>query len=305
MTFMTPGSQAIADAAQRHFTQGCRAEQGVEQGVEGENLELLELAVRTALSAAELITRIRGELGDLTAYTSTKSSEVDPVTVVDQQAEAHIVGSLSAARPRDGFVGEEGAQAASESGVTWYVDPIDGTVNFLYGIAQYAVSIAAAEGERLRVGVVVNVATGTLYAAVGGSGAIAVSARGVEVLVGPRPALLQQSLLATGFSYDAQRRAAQAELLKQLLPRVRDVRRMGSAALDLCALAAGQVDLYFEHGLHSWDFAAGALIATEAGVAIHRPKLDTQGADGAAIVGGLMENVRALERVIGGNLPLG
>lgn len=247
-------------------------------------LQLRDFAVSTATRAAELISRRRTELvaGDgIAAHTHTKSSDVDPVTEVDTATEDFIVSTIRTQRPRDGIFGEEGANVESTSGVTWIVDPIDGTVNFLYGVPDYAVSIGAEYQGHLVAGAVVNVARGRTYAAATGHGATVTAADGQthELRCGKTrdPAL---ALVATGFGYGAQRRAAQAELLNEILPKVRDIRRIGAAALDLCRVAEGTVDAYFEHGINAWDFAAGAVIAREAGAVVHHPGVEKGAAKG-------------------------
>jgi len=223
--------------------------------------ELLDLARSVADEAADLVRQQRRagvEVAD------TKSSPVDIVTEVDRAAERLIYSRITRARPDDGFLGEEGASAESTTGVTWVVDPIDGTVNFLYGIPQYAVSIAASRGEEVVAGVVVNVASGEVFAATRGGGST-LDGRPLRVRdVVP----LEQCLIATGFNYVAEVRALQAAAVGRMLNTVRDIRRLGSAALDLCALAAGRIDGFVEEGLNPWDKAAGGLIATEAGARV-------------------------------------
>ena len=200
----------------------------------------------------------------------TKSSPVDVVTAVDTATEALIERRLLEARPDDGVLGEEGASREGTSGVRWVVDPIDGTVNFLYGIPAYAVSIAAEVDGRVEAGVVLNVATGELFTATAGGGAFASSpARPEPVrLTGSRPVSLEQTLVATGFGYRVEQRRAQGAVVARLLPEVRDIRRNGCASLDLCAAAAGRVDAYYELDLKPWDHAAGALVAEEAGLVV-------------------------------------
>jgi myo-inositol-1(or 4)-monophosphatase len=223
--------------------------------------ELLELARSVALDAAALVRRRREEGVEVAA---TKSSPVDVVTEADRAAEQLIYSRLTQARPDDGFLGEEGASSASTSGVTWVVDPIDGTVNFLYDLPQYAVSIAASRPDEVVAGVVVNVASGEVFAATRGGGAT-LDGRPLRVRdVVP----LDQRLVATGFNYVREVRTLQATAVARMLGSVRDVRRLGSAALDLCALAAGRLDAYVEEGLNPWDLAAGGLVATEAGARV-------------------------------------
>lgn len=228
---------------------------------------LLVLAVATAREAAELVRLGRDSAA---ADVTVKSSPVDVVTAVDTASEHLIVGRLLGARPDDGVLGEEGAERAGTSGVRWVVDPIDGTVNFLYDLPAYAVSIAAEVDGVVRAGVVLNVATGELFTAVAGGGAFLETPAAPERvrLTGSRATSLDQSLVATGFGYRADQRSAQGAVVAALLPRVRDIRRHGSAALELCAVAAGRVDAYYETGLQPWDHAAGALVAAEAGAVL-------------------------------------
>jgi myo-inositol-1(or 4)-monophosphatase len=229
--------------------------------------ELLALAVDTAREAAELVARGRATAAE---SVDVKSSPVDVVTAVDTASEELVVSRLLAARPDDGVLGEEGAARAGSSGVRWVVDPIDGTVNFLYGLPAYAVSIAAEVDGEVRAGVVLNVATGELFTATSGGGAYLSSpAHGEPVrLAGSRPVSLEQTLVATGFGYRVEQRRAQGAVVAELLPQVRDIRRHGSAALDLCSAAVGRVDAYYELDLNPWDHAAGALVAAEAGLVV-------------------------------------
>ncbi|ALC06098.1 fructose-1,6-bisphosphatase [Corynebacterium deserti GIMN1.010] len=244
--------------------------------------ELRAIAAETATLTATRIKDKRAELTNLWEYTNTKSSAVDPVTVVDTLAEDFIANRLQELRPEDGLIGEEGTGTASISGVTWIVDPIDGTVNFLYGLPQYAVSIAAAIDGEVVTGAVINVETGVLYTAARGEGASKYMPASDEIIAlrASGASVVSEALVATGFSYSALRRSRQAHLLTSVLPSVRDIRRMGSAALDLCHLADGQVDIYYEHGLNCWDFAAGTLIAAEAGAVVEAPGLSIPGSSG-------------------------
>jgi myo-inositol-1(or 4)-monophosphatase len=228
---------------------------------------LLSLAVDVAREAAALVARDRATAAE---HVDVKSSPVDVVTAVDRASEELVVGRLLAARPDDGVMGEEGADRAGSSGVRWVVDPIDGTVNFLYDLPAYAVSIAAEVDGEVRAGVVLNVATGDLFTATAGGGAhLSTPARPEPVrLTGSRPVSLEQTLVATGFGYRVEQRRAQGAVVAQLLPLVRDIRRYGSSALDLCAVAAGRIDAYYELDLKPWDHAAGALVAAEAGVVV-------------------------------------
>jgi myo-inositol-1(or 4)-monophosphatase len=222
--------------------------------------DLLDLAVLVAVEAAELVRVQRREGVEVAA---TKSSPVDVVTEVDRASERLIYDRLMTARPDDGFLGEEGASSESVSGVVWVVDPIDGTVNFLYGIPHYAVSIAASVDGEPVAGVVLNVVSGETFTATRGGGSFR---DGVPLRVADgTPPDLSQRLVGTGFNYLADVKAKQTVAVSALLHEVRDVRRMGSAALDLCSVAAGRVDAYVEEGLNPWDLAAGGLVATEAG----------------------------------------
>jgi myo-inositol-1(or 4)-monophosphatase len=228
--------------------------------------ELFELARATAEEAAQLVGAGRSSAAD---QVDTKSSPVDVVTAVDTASEALIVRRLLEARPDDGVLGEEGAAHEGSSGVRWVIDPIDGTVNFLYGLPAYAVSIAAEVDGRTEVGVVLNVATGELFTAVRGHGAWLTSPGAAAMqLHGSAPVSLEQTLVATGFGYRVEQRRLQGAVVAGLLPEVRDIRRHGSAALELCAAAAGRVDAYYELDLKPWDHAAGALIAAEAGLVV-------------------------------------
>lgn len=229
--------------------------------------ELLDLARDVATRAGELIVARRAEG---VAVAASKSNVLDIVTEADRESERLIRDALSAARPGDGFYGEETGAEAGTSGLTWLVDPIDGTVNYLYGIPAYAVSIAVVEGEpdpatwRALAGVVVNPAIGETFEAMDAGGAF-LDGRRLAVNETPH---LSQALVATGFAYDVGRRGRQGRALAHMIERFRDVRRMGAASLDLCSVAAGRLDGYFEQGLHPWDYAAGALIAREAGARV-------------------------------------
>ena len=227
---------------------------------------LLDLAVSTAREAADLVARGRASAGE---QVDVKSSPVDIVTAVDRACEELVTSRLLGARPDDGLLGEEGGERSGTSGVRWVVDPIDGTTNFVYGLPAYAVSIGAEVDGRVVAGVVLNAATGELWSATAGGGAhLTVPGADPVRLTGSRPASLERALVATGFGYDPEQRRAQAAVVAELLPRIRDIRRHGSAALELCTVAAGRVDAYYEMHLNRWDFAAGALVAAEAGVVV-------------------------------------
>ena len=225
--------------------------------------ELLELAETIAREAGELA-RIRRQVGVTIA--ASKSSLADIVTEADREVEALIRERLAQARPGDGFFGEESGAERGTSGVTWIVDPIDGTVNYSYGIPHYAVSIAAVTGEPApdewmpEVGVVHNPATGETFTGVRGQGAWLGKMR-LHVST-PSPA---GALLATGFGYDPAQHEGDLARVRAVMPFARDLRRAGAASLDLAYVAAGRLDGYFEKNLQPWDHAAGGVLVTEAG----------------------------------------
>ncbi|MGH3392191.1 MAG: inositol monophosphatase family protein, partial [Actinomadura sp.] len=228
-----------------------------------DHAELLELAVATAREAGRMLVDKRPVEGP--AVVQTKSSPTDVVTQLDQAAERLIVDRIRAVRPGDGFLGEEGGAHAGSTDVRWVIDPIDGTVNYLYDLPDWAVSIAAEVGGETVVGVVEIPRRGETYTAVRGGGALAHTASGPRELHVNIGVPLNRALVATGFGYAASRRAHQARVLTGVLPEVRDLRRGGSCSVDLCSLAAGRVDAYYERGVQAWDIAAGALIVEEAG----------------------------------------
>jgi myo-inositol-1(or 4)-monophosphatase len=225
----------------------------------------LELAVDVAVAAGALLAGFadrRRDGADLGV--ETKTSATDPVSEADRAAERLIAERLLAARPDDGLLGEEGqAPRTGTSGYRWVVDPLDGTVNFLYDRPSWCVSIACEDEHGSVVGVVHAPVLGETWVAERGAGARRLE--GERVLAVSTVTTLEETLLATGFAYDPDVRAAQGVEAAELLGRVRDVRRGGSAALDLAWVAAGRVDGYYEHGLHPWDLAAGHLLVTEAG----------------------------------------
>ena len=186
------------------------------------------------------------------------------VSDADRDAEALIRDLLAAERPEDGMLGEEGADEESRSGRRWVVDPLDGTTNYLYRFPSWCVSVALEDGEGAAVGVVHDPLRGESFTAVRGEGACL---DGTSITVSGADSL-GSALVATGFGYDSERRAMQAGVLTRVLPAVRDVRRAGAAALDLCMVACGRLDGYYERGLHAWDWAAGSLIAAEAGATV-------------------------------------
>jgi myo-inositol-1(or 4)-monophosphatase len=246
--------------------------------------ELLVIAVGAALEAGQLLASKEGRV----EVAATKSSPTDVVTEMDGRAEELIRARILVARPDDAILGEEGGQVggAADAPARWVVDPLDGTVNYLYGLHDWAVSIAAEVDHQIVAGAVYVPMRGELFTAVRGEGAWLESTRGSStavaagesvipdstferILLRCRPgAPLDQALIATGFGYRAQRRTVQGEVVAALLPRIRDIRRNGVASVDLCAVAVGRVDGYYERGLNYWDYAAGALIAAEAGAVV-------------------------------------
>jgi myo-inositol-1(or 4)-monophosphatase len=224
---------------------------------------LLEIAVRTAREAAATARRMRAEaITDV----QTKSTDTDVVTAADKAVERQVIDALAAERPGDGVLGEEYGDStdAAPGAVRWILDPIDGTVNYLYGLPQYAVSLAAEVDGVVVAGVVLNAATGEEWTATRGGGAWHAGRR----LTGSTRTSLDQALVGTGFGYDPARRAHQGAVLAGLITRIRDIRRLGAAALDLCLAAEGGLDAYFEQGLNPWDHAAGGLAAVEAGLRV-------------------------------------
>jgi myo-inositol-1(or 4)-monophosphatase len=224
--------------------------------------ELGALAVRVALGAGE-VARTGRRAG---FAVETKSTATDVVTEVDRRVERWIAEAVAAARLGDGLLGEEGADQSGRTRVRWIVDPIDGTVNFTLGLPLYAVSVAAELDGEIVAGCVHNPESGDTYRAVRGRGAYLARPGEPDIrLRGPRDVPVARMVVGTGFGYDAGRRRAQAERLPELLTRIGDIRRLGAASLDLCAVASGQLDGYFEVGLNYWDYAAGLLVAREAG----------------------------------------
>ena len=244
---------------------------------------LRAVAEGLAAEAAEFVRRRRTEVfGDAAerdgggSAVRSKSSPTDPVTIVDTETERLLRDRLAVLRPGDPVLGEEGGGAARvEAGrPLWVLDPIDGTVNFVYGIEGYAVSVGVQIDGASVAGAVANVPTGEVFSAAVGHGAhvrrggVSTSLRCTAVDD------LAMALVGTGFGYAREQRIRQAEVLARLLPDVRDVRRLGSCALDLCMVAAGRMDAYYEDGVHVWDWAAGALIAAEAGAQLILPPVD-------------------------------
>jgi myo-inositol-1(or 4)-monophosphatase len=221
-----------------------------------------DAAIEIAVAAGRFAQRGRAAGG--VGHVDTKSSSTDPVTEWDRATEAMVVDELTRRFPDDGLVGEEGTGRVSSSGRWWWIDPIDGTTNFVYGLPGWAVSIAVGDQLHAYAGAVYVPATDEVFAAARGLGATLDGAplhhSGADDV--------RTALVATGFAYDRERRGAQGTRIATVLPAVRDVRRLGAASVDLCHVAAGRVDAYFEDGLGPWDVAAGVLVAEEAGCTV-------------------------------------
>jgi myo-inositol-1(or 4)-monophosphatase len=237
---------------------------------------LLRIAVAAAAEAGRLLASWRGD--ERPEVVQTKSSPTDIVTEMDRRSEALITSRIRAYRPADTVLGEEGGQtsggpAGEDDGslpgrVRWIVDPLDGTVNYLYGLRAWAVSIAAEVDGAVVAGVVEVPRHGETFTAVTGQGAWLHRGEARKALRCSSGVPLDQALVGTGFGYDPGRRQVQGEVVAALLPHIRDIRRGGSAAVDLCSVAAGRLDAFYERGLNYWDFAAGGLIAREAGALV-------------------------------------
>ena len=257
--------------------------------------KLCDIAVSVARETGEMLASRAGRV----EVAATKSSPTDVVTEMDRRAEALIRSRILAERPDDAILGEEEGQTGDTAGapVRWVVDPLDGTVNYLYGLSDWAVSIAAevgwveggevggeadaaeggevggAEGgeagRKIVAGAVFVPVRGEMFSAFAGGGAWLVAAGGATARLRCGPGVpLRQALVGTGFGYLPARRRVQGEVVAALLPRLRDIRRIGVASVDLCAVAAGRLDGFYERGLNYWDWAAGALIASEAGAVV-------------------------------------
>jgi myo-inositol-1(or 4)-monophosphatase len=274
---------------------------------------LLAVAVGAAQAAGELL----AAPGVHVSVAATKSSPTDVVTEMDRQAEELIRSRILAARPDDAILGEEGGETGDAAGapVRWVIDPLDGTVNYLYGLHDWAVSIAAEVAGEIVAGAVFVPRRGELFTATRGGGgwleSVADSGSDSDsgsgsggadrVRLRCRPGVpLDQALVATGFGYQAARRKVQGEVVAAMLPRIRDIRRGGVAAADLCSVAAGRLDGFYERGLNYWDYAAGALIATEAGAVVgglngNPPGTSMTVAASPALFGPLAEALAALD----------
>jgi myo-inositol-1(or 4)-monophosphatase len=282
----------------------------------GDEAELRLIAVHLAETAAAYVRARRPEVfgpdgARVASDVQTKGHPTDPVTVVDTETEELIRRLLAELRPGDPILGEEGGGGlvgGAEDTVHWVVDPIDGTVNFLYGIPGYAVSVAAVRGGHPVAGAVVDVARTATYSAGLGLGALRVDADGVvEHLRCTRVTTVSMALVGTGFAYGTHRRARQAALIAEVLPSIRDIRRLGAAALDLCLVASGRIDAYYEHGLNTWDWAAGALIATEAGARVRLPSSTSPGSVGELVLAaapGIADELAELLDRVGATDPI-
>ena len=221
--------------------------------------ELLKLAESVARATGSLL------MDRPDSFTLTeKSSAVDFATQMDQQAEEMIVKLILAQRPDDGIIGEEGAARQSKSGITWVIDPIDGTVNYLYDLPGWCISIAAKDENGGLIGVVYSPSTNSLWKAKRGGGAFLNN----SPIRCNEPVQLNRALVGSGFAYDIERRKVQAEFMARFLPEIRDLRRLGACAVDICHVASGSLDAFFEAGVNEWDYAAAGLIAAEAGAKV-------------------------------------
>ncbi|MEH3141218.1 MAG: inositol monophosphatase [Mycobacterium kyogaense] len=247
--------------------------------IDTEPLAVAAVAQQLAAEAAAFVRRRRAEVfdqasqADADAAIRSKSTPTDPVTVVDTETERLLRERLAQLRPGESILGEEegGPEGEQDERLTWVLDPIDGTVNFVYGIEAFAVSIGVHRGGVPVAGAVADVAHDAVYAAAAGHGAWVVRDGQTTRLHCNAVSSLPMALVGTGFSYQPDDRRRQGAVVAQLLPEIRDLRRIGSCALDLCMVAAGRLDAYFEDGVHVWDWAAGALIAAEAGAVVRAP----------------------------------
>lgn len=246
--------------------------------------ELLGLALTAAKQAGDLLMK-----RPLIFEVTSKSVAIDIATQMDRDSEKLIVDLLLTARPKDGIIGEEGTSRPSSSGITWVIDPVDGTVNYLYGLPGWSISIAAKDESGVLVGVVHSPTIGSTWTATRGGGAF-FNSRPIQCneLVD-----LDLALIGTGFAYDVRERVEQGRVVAALLPKIRDIRRIGSAAVDICYVAMGAFDGYFEIGLKEWDLAAAALVAAESGALVSTDSHDLTCCAGPGLYRQLVE---ALER---------
>ena len=275
---------------------------------------LRTVAEGLAAEAAAFVRRRRAEVFGADAAREgtssavrTKSTPTDPVTIVDTETERLLRERLAELRPGEPIVGEEeGGSADARSGrPTWVLDPIDGTVNFVYGLEAYAVSVGVQIDGVSVAGAVANVPTGEVFSAAAGQGAYVRRGAASTPLRCNALGDMSMALVGTGFGYEPERRRRQAEVLARVLPNVRDIRRIGSCALDLCMVAAGRLDAYYEEGVHVWDWAAGALVAAEAGALLRLPPADGNPGFITAAAPGLAEEFAAALRSAGAGVDLG
>jgi myo-inositol-1(or 4)-monophosphatase len=226
--------------------------------------DLLDLALRAAHEAGRLLS----DKPTHPLHTAAKSSPTDLVTEMDHASEKLITEVILSERPKDGVIGEEGSSRKSQSGLSWMIDPIDGTINYLRGLPNYTISIAAINENKVVTGVVYDPTLDETFTAIRDHGAVL---NNLPIACSTTP--LAEAVIGTGFSYSSAQRAAQAEVLRAVLPAIADIRRPGSAAVSLCWVACGRLDAFFETGLQPWDFAAGALIALEAGADVQGVKM--------------------------------
>lgn len=252
----------------------------------GQVYDLLELALRVSQEAADLLST-RPSNFDI----HQKSSAVDFATQMDHASEKLIVERLLAARPGDGIIGEEGAERESTSGITWVIDPLDGTVNYFYDQPGWNVSIAAKDADGVLIGVVNAPTINSIWTATRGGGAF----KNGSPIRCTDPVELDRALIGTGFSYSMATRVGQAAFVQSLIPRIRDLRRNGAAAVDLCQVATGALDGYFETDLKEWDLAAGGLIAREAGAILSGRKGAVAGQDMVIAAGPALHAVLVAE----------
>jgi myo-inositol-1(or 4)-monophosphatase len=238
---------------------------------------LLDLAVDLATRAGVMLME---SFDSRHETVGTKTSSTDMVTDLDRASEALIVEGLTKVRPDDAILGEEGSSHDGTSGVRWVIDPLDGTTNYLYGLPAFAVSIAAEVGGEAVVGVVADPSHDETFSATAGGGAF----RNGKPITVSGASDLSTALVATGFGYRREQRARQAQVMTEILPAVRDVRRFGAAAIDMCWVACGRLDAYYEVGIKHWDVAAGGLIALEAGAHVEGLREVTTGSESARVI---------------------
>ncbi len=244
--------------------------------------ELVDIAQGIAIKAGELLVQ-----RPLVFEVTSKSVAIDIATQMDHDSEKLIVESILSARPGDGIIGEEGTSRPSSTGITWVIDPIDGTVNYLYGLPGWSVSIAAKDESGVLVGVVHSPTIDSTWTATRGGGAFFNS----RPITCNSAISLDRALIGTGFAYDVKERVSQGKVIASLLPKIRDLRRMGSAAVDICYVATGAFDGYFELGLKEWDLAAASLIATESGALISTDSLGITCCAGSGLYPALLEAI--------------